>query len=113
MWEDPQNRYGGKWVIQHRNADRSRETLNKLWELTLISLVTEEVDLEDDICGAVVRPSTVFHRHALSNVAVCTHTPTSCLRVAACLSFDALNLWLSFSRPPCHCFASPTLQRAS
>ncbi|CAG8565388.1 9511_t:CDS:2 [Ambispora gerdemannii] len=50
MWEDPANENGGKWVISMRNAP----LLDRCWTWLVYSLVGEELDENDDICGAVM-----------------------------------------------------------
>lgn len=48
-WEDPQNIKGGKWTIM---VDRKKT--DPLWLYTLLSLIGEELDAEEEICGAVI-----------------------------------------------------------
>lgn len=50
MWEDPANANGGKWVI----SMRSTQLLDRCWTWLVYSLVGEELDENDDICGAVM-----------------------------------------------------------
>ncbi|CAG8590514.1 1765_t:CDS:2 [Acaulospora colombiana] len=50
MWEDPANANGGKWVISLKN----QQLLDRCWEWLVYSLVGEELDENDDICGAVM-----------------------------------------------------------
>ncbi|CAG8481968.1 5160_t:CDS:2 [Ambispora leptoticha] len=50
MWEDPANANGGKWVISMRNP----QLLDRCWTWLVYSLVGEELDENDDICGAVM-----------------------------------------------------------
>ncbi|CAI2170882.1 3218_t:CDS:2 [Funneliformis geosporum] len=50
MWEDPANANGGKWVISMRNT----QLLDRCWTWLVYSLVGEELDENDDICGAVM-----------------------------------------------------------
>ena len=52
-WEDQQNKHGGKWVLQVKDREVNRNYINKIWELVLIGLVSEQIDFEDEICGAV------------------------------------------------------------
>jgi len=53
MWEDKQNRQGGRWLV---NLDRrQREVLDCYWQETLLCLIGEAFDEQsDDVCGAVV-----------------------------------------------------------
>ncbi|CAG8807215.1 24577_t:CDS:2, partial [Racocetra persica] len=48
MWEDPANANGGKWVISMRNPP----LLDRCWTWLVCALVGEELDENDDICGA-------------------------------------------------------------
>ncbi|CAG8523108.1 1365_t:CDS:2, partial [Dentiscutata heterogama] len=50
MWEDPANANGGKWVISMRNPP----LLDRCWTWLVCALVGEELDENDDICGAVM-----------------------------------------------------------
>lgn len=43
---------GGKWTLTIRTPNTS--TLDRLWTYLVLALVGEEVDLHDDVCGAVV-----------------------------------------------------------
>ncbi|RHZ63266.1 hypothetical protein Glove_330g31 [Diversispora epigaea] len=52
MWEDPANANGGKWVISLRNSQN--QVLDRSWEWLVYALVGEELDENDDICGAVM-----------------------------------------------------------
>ncbi|KAJ1930288.1 eukaryotic translation initiation factor 4E [Tieghemiomyces parasiticus] len=50
MWEDPANEHGGRWVhfMQRRPAEG-----NEMWLHTLLALIGENFDNEEDICGVV------------------------------------------------------------
>ncbi|GES84083.1 translation initiation factor eIF4e [Rhizophagus clarus] len=50
MWEDPANANGGKWVI----SMKSPQLLDRCWSWLVYALVGEELDENDDICGAVM-----------------------------------------------------------
>ncbi|RIA85290.1 translation initiation factor eIF 4e-like domain-containing protein [Glomus cerebriforme] len=50
MWEDPANANGGKWVI----SMKSTQLLDRCWTWLVYALVGEELDENDDICGAVM-----------------------------------------------------------
>ncbi|ESO03034.1 hypothetical protein HELRODRAFT_112394 [Helobdella robusta] len=54
MWEDENNRDGGRWLINLDKRKRATE-LDKFWLETLLCLIGEAFDeLSDEICGAVV-----------------------------------------------------------
>jgi len=54
MWEDPENRQGGRWLIQVPR-DRRNEILDFYWLELLMAIVGEQFDDgSDQICGAVV-----------------------------------------------------------
>lgn len=55
MWEDAANANGGKWILQIKTGSAGgREILDKYWENTLLALIGETLDVEDDICGVVI-----------------------------------------------------------
>ncbi|KAG9243750.1 putative translation initiation factor eIF4E3 [Calycina marina] len=50
IWEDEENRKGGKWVIR-----LAKGIADRLWETTTMNLVSGSWgDIDEDICGAVV-----------------------------------------------------------
>jgi len=51
MWEDPANANGGKWVLTMKN---SPQLLDRCWSWLAMGLVGQELEDEDEICGAVV-----------------------------------------------------------
>ncbi|MBW0463837.1 hypothetical protein O181_003552 [Austropuccinia psidii MF-1] len=53
MWEDPANAKGGKWTLTIK-AISNLVLLDKLWTYLVLGLVGEQIDINDDICGAVV-----------------------------------------------------------
>eukprot|EP00998_Keelungia_sp_KM082_P007856 NODE_4041_length_823_cov_46.919540_g4018_i0.p1 GENE.NODE_4041_length_823_cov_46.919540_g4018_i0~~NODE_4041_length_823_cov_46.919540_g4018_i0.p1 ORF type:complete len:230 (-),score=37.52 NODE_4041_length_823_cov_46.919540_g4018_i0:133-759(-) len=56
MWEDDQNRAGGKWVIT-LTLKEEQQRLDDLWELLVLSMIGEYLDDGvggDQICGAVM-----------------------------------------------------------
>eukprot|EP00808_Paulinella_micropora_P011370 g15837.t1 len=59
LWEDTNNRNGGKWVVRLKKGMASR-----CWEDTLLALIGEQFGLGDEICGAVV--STKFQEDVIS-----------------------------------------------
>ncbi|KAG0037997.1 hypothetical protein BGZ82_001337 [Podila clonocystis] len=52
VWEDPANANGGRWILtlQNRNSD----LLDRCWMELAYALVGEQLDANDDICGAVL-----------------------------------------------------------
>ncbi|KAG9307253.1 hypothetical protein G9A89_017081 [Geosiphon pyriformis] len=57
MWEDPANANGGKWVISMRNP----QLLDRCWSWLVYSLVGEELDENDDICGAGMSSNVILY----------------------------------------------------
>uniref|UniRef100_U5EUM7 eIF-4F 25 kDa subunit n=1 Tax=Corethrella appendiculata TaxID=1370023 RepID=U5EUM7_9DIPT len=53
MWEDVQNKRGGRWVISINKQQRP-EILDKYWLDTILCLIGEAFEASDEICGAVV-----------------------------------------------------------
>ncbi|XP_050394380.1 eukaryotic translation initiation factor 4E [Patella vulgata] len=54
MWEDAQNKRGGRWMI-NLNKQQRHSDLDRFWLEMLLCLVGEAFDdFSDDICGAVV-----------------------------------------------------------
>ncbi|KAF9486166.1 translation initiation factor eIF4e [Pholiota conissans] len=51
MWEDPANAEGGKWVLTMKN---NPVLLDRCWGWLAMALVGEELEENDEICGAVV-----------------------------------------------------------
>ncbi|KJA26730.1 hypothetical protein HYPSUDRAFT_84159 [Hypholoma sublateritium FD-334 SS-4] len=51
MWEDPANAVGGKWVLTMKN---NPTLLDRCWSWLAMALVGEELEENDEICGAVV-----------------------------------------------------------
>ncbi|KAF8168893.1 eukaryotic translation initiation factor 4E-1A [Pholiota molesta] len=51
MWEDPANAEGGKWVLTMKN---NPALLDRCWGWLAMALVGEELEENDEICGAVV-----------------------------------------------------------
>ncbi|KAG0196417.1 hypothetical protein BGX28_010180 [Mortierella sp. GBA30] len=52
MWEDPANTNGGRWIITLVN--KNAELLDRCWMELAYALVGEQLDVGDDICGAVL-----------------------------------------------------------
>lgn len=59
MWEDPANANGGKWVLTMKN---NPELLDRSWSFLAMALVGEELEDNDEICGAVVSLRTKVDR---------------------------------------------------
>ncbi|KAH9495316.1 hypothetical protein Btru_018861 [Bulinus truncatus] len=58
MWEDPQNKKGGRWLINLNKSQRQTH-LDDFWLETLLCLIGEGFDEHsDDICGATVNIRT-------------------------------------------------------
>lgn len=51
MWEDPRNAKGGKWTITFRQ--RNPALVDRSWLWLVLGLIGEEMDGEDETCGAV------------------------------------------------------------
>eukprot|EP00051_Salpingoeca_urceolata_P015246 m.196725 g.196725 ORF g.196725 m.196725 type:complete len:311 (-) comp18332_c0_seq4:29-961(-) len=51
MWEDAQNKQGGKWVLTIKNDTK---TVDQCWKSVLVGLISGVLDDGDNICGAVV-----------------------------------------------------------
>jgi translation initiation factor 4E len=49
-WEDPANKQGGKWMIRLRKGLASH-----YWEEIILSIIGEQFDVGNEICGAVCR----------------------------------------------------------
>jgi len=49
MWEDEQNKHGGKWVLRMRKGLASQ-----MWEDLVLAIIGNQFDVGDEICGAVV-----------------------------------------------------------
>ncbi len=49
MWEDAQNKNGGKWMVRLKKGLAS-----KFWEELVMAIVGEQFDVGHEICGAVV-----------------------------------------------------------
>lgn len=61
MWEDEQNKNGGRWVISLQKFYRHTE-LDKLWLEVILCLIGEAFDYSEDICGAVVNVRQNRHK---------------------------------------------------
>ncbi|EKM76423.1 hypothetical protein AGABI1DRAFT_115765 [Agaricus bisporus var. burnettii JB137-S8] len=59
MWEDPANANGGKWVLTMKN---NPDLLDRCWSFLAMALVGEELEENDEICGAVVSLRTKVDR---------------------------------------------------
>ncbi|ETV75701.1 hypothetical protein H257_10085 [Aphanomyces astaci] len=70
MWEDPINAKGGKWVLTNNRQRRAR--LDDAWMNTMLALIGECLEDDDDLSGAVVSV-----RKTQDRVAVWTQTATN------------------------------------
>ncbi|KAI9238869.1 MAG: translation initiation factor eIF 4e-like domain-containing protein [Podila humilis] len=63
VWEDPANANGGRWILtlQSKNSD----LLDRCWMELAYALVGEQLDANDDICGAVLSRRTKADRLAV------------------------------------------------
>lgn len=61
MWEDEQNKNGGRWIINLQKFFRHNE-LDKLWLEVILCLIGEAFDYSEDICGAVVNVRSNRHK---------------------------------------------------
>ncbi|KAF9968018.1 hypothetical protein BGZ70_007126 [Mortierella alpina] len=63
MWEDPANANGGRWIITL--LSKNTELLDRCWMELAYALVGEQLDVGDDICGAVLSRRTKADRLAV------------------------------------------------
>ncbi|KAF9160601.1 hypothetical protein DFQ26_005364 [Actinomortierella ambigua] len=63
MWEDPANAKGGRWIVTL--LSKNPELLDKYWLELAYALVGEQLDEDDDICGAVLSRRTKADRLAV------------------------------------------------
>jgi translation initiation factor 4E len=61
-WEDPFNEKGGKWSLL---IPRASNKSDPSWLYSLLALIGEELDNEDEICGAVISPRRVQDKLAI------------------------------------------------
>jgi len=61
-WEDPRNKAGGKWIIQYGLKDPGQD---EHWMYTLLSMIGEEFEDSDEICGVVFSPRQKQNKLAL------------------------------------------------
>ncbi|KAI8351241.1 translation initiation factor eIF 4e-like domain-containing protein [Mortierella sp. GBAus27b] len=54
MWEDAANANGGRWVVTLQLQYRGLDLLDRCWMELAYALVGEQLDVGDDICGAVL-----------------------------------------------------------
>jgi len=59
MWEDNANTLGGKWIVRLRKGLASR-----FWEKLVIAIISDQFDVGNDICGAVI--SIRYHEDIIS-----------------------------------------------
>ncbi|KAG0285767.1 hypothetical protein BGZ96_010035 [Linnemannia gamsii] len=63
MWEDPANASGGRWIVTL--LTKNPALLDRCWMELAYALVGEQLDLGDDICGAVLSRRTKADRLAV------------------------------------------------
>ncbi|KAJ3003156.1 hypothetical protein HKX48_001926 [Thoreauomyces humboldtii] len=63
MWEDPENKDGGKWVYTVPKAKNAG--LDQNWLFTMLACVGESFPASDEICGAVISLRKQANRIAL------------------------------------------------
>ncbi|KAF9985151.1 hypothetical protein BGZ75_003326 [Mortierella antarctica] len=63
MWEDPANANGGRWIITL--LSKNTELLDRCWMELAYALVGEQLDVGDDVCGAVLSRRTKADRLAV------------------------------------------------
>jgi len=63
MWEDAANAKGGKWVLTFRD----RNLLDLCWENVILGLIGETLDVNNEICGAVMSRRKAGDRIAVWN----------------------------------------------
>ncbi|KAG1148557.1 hypothetical protein G6F37_010467 [Rhizopus arrhizus] len=63
-WEDPANAEGGKYGIQFPK-NKAGDAINEHWMNLLLAVIGEQLDEEDEVCGAVVSVRKSFYRVAL------------------------------------------------
>lgn len=55
MWEDPQNKDGGKFVLTIPKKDSKSGRCDEWWLFTVLAIIGETLDLDgDEVCGVVV-----------------------------------------------------------
>jgi len=61
-WEDPQNKYGGKWSYQYK--DKRNVDVDRLWLQVMMGAIGETLEEEDDgeVMGVVVNVRKGFYR---------------------------------------------------
>jgi translation initiation factor 4E len=55
MWEDPQNKDGGKFVLTLPKQNRMEGRTDECWLYTVLAVIGETMDLTgEEVCGCVV-----------------------------------------------------------
>lgn len=65
MWEDPANANGGKWTLSFTRGYTNPALLDRSWMWLVLALIGEELDLDDEVTGAVVSTRPKVDRIAL------------------------------------------------
>lgn len=78
MWEDKQNKSGGRWLIQLQRQHTG--LVDQLWLDTLLCLIGEAFDNAEDICGAVVNIRPRGHKigECCDGGGVVKNVPSTC-----------------------------------
>lgn len=63
MWEDSANSKGGKWVLTFKD----KNLLDGCWENVVLGMIGETLDIDNEICGAVISRRKAGDRIALWN----------------------------------------------
>jgi translation initiation factor 4E len=63
MWEDEANAKGGKWVLMMKD----KNILDSAWENVVLALIGETLDVDNEVCGAVVSRRKAGDRIAVWN----------------------------------------------
>lgn len=75
MWEDDQNKHGGRWLISVPKYLRPSE-LDCIWLDVILCLIGEAFEHSEDICGAVVNIRPRGHKIGECENNWCGHTTT-------------------------------------
>lgn len=84
MWEDPQNKDGGKFVLTLPKSYRSEGRTDECWLYTVLAVIGETLDSSgEEVCGCVVSIRKSQDRIALwlrsSDKKKCTEVSFDCV----------------------------------
>lgn len=65
MWEDPANAKGGKWIVSFSQGGTHPALLDRSWLWTVLALIGEDLDGDDEVTGAVLSARHKSDRIAL------------------------------------------------